>query len=448
MTLRSICRFSSAFVYFSLVIGCVVVSSCSKSSSNTFPAIAPLVAKSLPQTLAPTSTTANIVIQKKQKPQSLHKSHTLSTVTPTNLPSAQMAHAASYIQSLFTNSYNNSNDGGADQGLVNMLVITIDGRMAGINKQTSTTSSGCLSATATPYTIDLTNIDATLKLDLAVQCSSTFSNNSGGSGVLFGQAAATTSGLTNYSLQMSLGPMGGGATASFYSLGGFFAAANVTNYNSTAGTSSTDTANPTIVDGMLIAYQTASAPSPQMWVARFKANTTTNNFELFLAANEPNIQGATSGTYNGVGDGFRMITGTGTASGKPLVYADGTLFDPAIASYGTYYNFNACIDASSTTMVAADLTNSSILSDCQTLANSFTLAQTPSLTFAEVMGYPNAAAPASGSSCAAVNQTSFDSSSNCPASYGPPSPSPQSSVFTNLNTYFPVSNANVTALGH
>lgn len=233
---------------------------------------------------------------------------------------------------------------------------------------------------------------------------------------------------SNYSMQMSLGPMAGSSTANFYTLGGFFAAANVTNYGSTS------TTTPELVDGELIAYQPGTSSSPQIWIARFKASPTNTSFELFFAANEPNIQGATSGTYNGLGDGFRMI------SDGTHIYADGILFDPNTSDpNGTYYNFNACLNAST---MAVDSTES----DCQTLANSFTIASTPSLNFAEVTGYNLAVV--SGSSCAAVNQSSFTSSSTCPATYGPPAPVAQSSVFTNLNTYFPIANANITSLGN
>jgi hypothetical protein len=414
------------FFGLTLFVGILfVVGNCSKggsSSTNSFPAIAPIVAKALPASLAPSSTSVESAgysqVQKIQK-----KLGRLRTITPSNDPPSEMANAAAYIQSLFQNSYNNSDNGQASQGLLNMLVITIDGRMAGINTQIGSSTPSCMSNTATPYTIDLTNIDPMLKFTLNdLQCSSAFNNNAGGGGILFGSNG------TNYSMQMSLGPMGT-ATGTFYTLGGFFAAANVNNYGSS------DPANPESVDGMLIAYQPGTSQSPQMWVTRFKATPTTNTFELFFAANEPDIQGANRGATNELGGGFRMI------SDGVHIYSDGVLLDQATPP-GTYYNYNTCITAST---MAYDPT----ASDCDALANSFTIAQSASLNFAEVTGFPNAVVPPGPGSttgnCTAIDtsSTQFNSSDACIVHDGPLAPVAQSSVFSSLNTFFPVANANL-----
>lgn len=164
MTLKGIRPFETGALVGFVVLS-VLASSCSKSSSASlnFPAIAPIVQKSLPAKL---QATASAVVFQPARSMAMVIPHLRSTITPSNSPTGEMTNAGTYIQSLFTNSYNNSDNGQASPGLINMLVTTIDLRMSGVETQVSGFSStpSCLSAAPTSYTVDLSNIDPMLKM--------------------------------------------------------------------------------------------------------------------------------------------------------------------------------------------------------------------------------------------------------------------------------------------
>jgi len=252
------------------------------------------------------------------------------------------------------------------------------------------------------------------------------SGNAAGSGVVFGNSG------NNYSMWLSMGPK----TGTYASGGGFMLFANISNYGSTS------TTTPESVDGMLVEYSPASVNN-RTDIARFKAITTTNTFELFIGSTQQNIGGFKDSNVNDgnganiyLGAGFRMI------SDGSHIYSDGTLYDST--SSGTYYAYNVCLNA-------ADASLDSTASDCQTLANSFTLNNSSaSLNFAEISGY--ASATLSGASASPCSGSTSDGSNinNCI-----PSPTtnanqttPTSTVTSLFAKIFPISNASSVAASY
>ncbi len=180
---------------------CIAITGCgssaSKTSSYSFPAIAPIINATLPASLQPNALQIQAV-----------KNH---VTTPSN---TQASIAVTAISNLFTGTWN-STGGGSYVGFLNNLIQTIDARMAGITSQISSNKQTipCLTASPKSWTVDLTSLNAMLTLTLPnLQCYEPFTDNALGSGILFGKNGS------DYSLVTNLGQFG---SDTFLTLGGF-----------------------------------------------------------------------------------------------------------------------------------------------------------------------------------------------------------------------------------
>ena len=409
----SIAAFASAFAF----PGCGGGSS---GSSFNAPAVAPIVNSALPAGLQAGSTAVQSQVGREISRTMLTDTSVHDrAITPINTPSGETTKAQTYIKQMFTEYYNNPNDGKGYQGYLNNLVIAIDARMSLINKQISGmgSSPSCLSGSVTSEVFDLSAIDSMLKFTTPyTQCSNVFSSGGGnvagsGSGAAFG-----TDGKGDYSLWLILAQNVSGATT-FDQQGGFIAVANVLNYGSTS------TSSPETVDGLLLSYAPLiSNNGNQITLARFTASPTTKTFALFLGSNGVNTSGgASASTATAFSNDSYLGSGLRLVSDGTHVYADGLMMDTSGAN--TYYNFQLCMNAS-------DLSVDSTASDCSTLANNYVttawaslypgqstnpnpLATTPSLNYNEVTGC-SATVPPVGSSVAAINSSSTGCSSGIP----------------------------------
>jgi hypothetical protein len=180
----------------------------------------------------------------------------------------------------------------------------------------------------------------------------------------------------------------------------------------------------------------------EILIIRLRGSPTTNTFELSVASNSvdlagyPSAQGGAQSNPAFLGAGFRLI------SNGNLIYADGSVYigacdyatktcsdsslqgnavtrnlldypsllqgDVAVSPQpgglgsgtiaathtvytGVYQPFNACIDASGSSLALADLSQSAIAAQCATLANSFDLStDSAPLSFAQVTGQSGA----------------------------------------------------------
>jgi len=349
-------RKSLAFALGAVAIAAasLLMQGCSSSAAGagiSIPKLVPLVTRALP---------AGLKTGGSRSFRTGHDSGSQRTYTP----SAVNALGATYITNTFQN-YFNPGDGSNVKGYLLSQVTQVDDRSDLFNGA-AISGHSCLSKAASPYTIDLSALNTTdttsnnmLKFTLGqLQCSAVFNGSTGASGEVFG-----TSG-TNTSIWVTLTDM---AQDTLAVGGAFLTFANVSNLGSTSA------ATPESVDGLSLNYTPATTSLPaRMYVARYKATTTTNSFELYFASTEGTVGGfsvsGANGAPNQLGAGFRMI------SDGVNIYADGRLCnDSSGASCGTdanWQSFSVCMDATSLAVVDPD---SSVTPNCLVLANGFTL---------------------------------------------------------------------------
>jgi hypothetical protein len=369
----------------------VLLAGCSKSSTSfKAPAVVPLLKQSLPTSLGGSydGYMAGTVASRIALP---------SALTVAN--SANAAVAAASISALFQDNYVDINGQTNLKGYIYAQVGNIDERMAIINSMASTGSHGCLNHAPQSYDVDLSSIDPMLKLTLTdLQCTSSFNGNSNGSGAVFGGANDT------FSLWTSLGGLDAG---SYTSGGGFMAFANVSNVSVSevdGGLSVSADGGKETVDGMFTAYFPQSDIN-EVTMVRYKASPNQGTFEMSLASNRASLRGPSGSDPDPwLGAGFRMI------SDATHIYADGKVWNTTTT---TWEAFTACLNAS-------DMSVDATATDCNTLAGSFTLAQTQALTYNEVTG-ATGAVPAPGT----VTQAT----------------PPTTPVVNALNAIFPITNA-------
>lgn len=439
------------FSLFSLVATCMFVGACAKSSSSSnstssgtvfkAPAVAPVVNAALPTSLKATKATISSYSYQPKVGEpgvTYHQEYRkffnteglsqfgtpastkyspLATVTVNNQNSTV---AKSNIGYLFSLSFNDINNGSVMwQGFLNNQVVQIDERM---KDGAMSVAMPCLSNTAKSYTIDLSGIDPMLNFTLGqMQCYGAMGSDTTGAttgGMAFGQqgtgcqtVASTSnpvpgasplpmstptpftpgnvSGGCNFSLMLSLV----GLNSNFTNSGGFLVAANLQN----AG--STNDAAPEYVDAMSISYSPASQNNSTL-ILRFRAVPSLNTFEMFYGSNVAGISNADAQHWAYLGYGFRMI------SDGVHIYADGHVYDSGGTS--TWLPFNVCLNAADNSVV--DLTVSANQTECNALANSFSLSTSgkADINYYEITGVststtvPGPTAAASGTTASAA----------------------------------------------
>ncbi len=398
---------------------------CTKKAAGAgvaIPALAPLVKKAIPTGLK----------------SGAYKEEDGRVTCGSGSAAAINACAAQYITNIFQNYYV-SGTGTNIQGYIMNQVTMVDARSTLFSGATST-DHACLAATAQPYVFDVHALNASdtttpnmLKFTLSqVQCTAGFTGSTGLSGEVFGVNG------TNASIWVTLTDM---AQDSITTGGAFINLANVANLGSTS------TATPEFVDGLTVNYSPAGSQPANVSVARYKATTTTNTFEMFFTST--NSQGITgfagpSGGGNGgaawLTGGFRMV------SDGVNIYADGTLCTDTTgitcSASGNYSAFSVCMDAVSLAVV-----DPSVVSNCVTVANSFTLSPNATTwTLSNLTSFSNSTTSTTTSSPDPLNYFSLTTGGTW-GDIGSMSPvgTITASVVSALNAAYAVSNASAVA---
>ncbi len=234
--------------------------------------------------------------------------------------------------------------GGTAVGYMNAYLTDLDSRMAELKTRNISATVACMEAASQVYTVDASTVNASFKLALDVQCYDAFSGTGGdvsgaGSGMVWGKNTAG-----DYSLWLGLNHVSGTS--------GFGYAAKVLSPTSDAD----KTVDMIFIEG--------EAQYSRGTIARLKAKPSTKAYELVFLSNAGYSVSPQSGEQAHLGCGFGMIS-------------DGTY----IYLKGAYLTAGSCTDAiaAEVCLKAADLTEASSATACNTLKTSFTITSTGNL---------------------------------------------------------------------